>query len=236
VLADRYLVITYDRRGYSRSPLEHPVDDTAGVPTDADDAHLLLHHLTTGPAHVFGSCSGAIVALALLMRHPDQMRMLVAHEPPLASVLPDAAYWQEFYAGLHATYRSDGIDAAKQVFRAHLGLTGETRPPKDAELPADRLAQMLARIRGNQEFWWDHEMQAYPAFVPDIAALRLVSDQLVLAVGSESREDFPYRPNAMLAELLGIKVTDFPGGHVGHVTHPAEFAATLAGILATPGG
>src|SRR5437899_2858228 len=114
-LSDEYTVITYDRRGFSRSPLNRPVGDDR-LSDDAHDIGALLDLLADGPAAVFGSSSGAIVALATLERHPDQVRTVIAHEPPLASVLPDAEHWLGFYADLYQTYRTSGVDAARKAF------------------------------------------------------------------------------------------------------------------------
>ncbi len=235
-LADRYTVITYDRRGYSRSPLDGSIDDKELVETDVYDAHRLLDHLTETPAHVMGGSSGAIVALALLERYPDQIRTLIAHEPPIATLLPDSAWWLEFYADLYDIYRSSGVEVAMKIFRTRMGMSGATRPPEEAQPPPRELAAMLSRIRRNQVLWFENEILNYPNYVPDIAVLKCVSGQLVLAGGSASREHFPYRPNTVLAEQLGIGIIDFAGGHVGYVTHPFEFADTLAGILSARDG
>jgi pimeloyl-ACP methyl ester carboxylesterase len=233
LMAGRYTVITYDKRAYSRSPLSQPDDDTDRVAADVDDAHHLLDHLATAPAHVLGGSSGAIVALDLLARHPDQVRTSIVHEPPLASVLPDADDWLAFYAGLYEIYRDSGAKAAMEVFRARMGMNGTTRPPDSAQLPPQELAEMLFRIRGNHTLWFEREILTFPGFVPDIPALKAVSDRLVLAGGDTSREDFPYQPNTVLAEQLGVDIVHFPGGHVGHVTHPFEFAETLTRVLDT---
>lgn len=230
-LADRYTVITYDRRGFSRSPLHQPVDDGQRLAVDALDVHLLLAELTEQPAHVLGSSSGAIVALALLERHPDHVRTLIAHEPPLASVLPDSARWLDFYDAVHDIYRNHGVAAAREAFRDGMGMPAQTRPPRGAELPPTQLAEMLARLRGNQVFWFEHELRTYPAFEPDFAVLKSLSDRLILAGSQTAREHFPYRPNTVLAEHLGVEITHLPGGHVGYVTHPAEFASALATVL-----
>jgi pimeloyl-ACP methyl ester carboxylesterase len=231
-LADRYTVITYDRRGFSRSVLDGPVPEGQRVQTDASDAHRLLDHLADGPAHAFGSSSGAIVALALLERHPDTLRTLVSHEPPLASVLPDSAQWLQFYHDLYGVYRNSGAKAARDVFRDRMGMSGPTRPPAEAELPPDELAEMVARVRHNQPFWFEYELRSYPAFQPDIAALSAASDRLVLAGSSTTREQFPYRPNVVLAERIGTAIVHFPGSHIGYSTHPAEFADRLSDVLA----
>ncbi|SDI16969.1 alpha/beta fold hydrolase [Nonomuraea jiangxiensis] len=232
-LAERYTVITYDRRGFSRSPVNGPVDDDLRIELDAYDAHRLLGHLAETPAHVFGSSSGAIVALALLERYPERVRTLVCHEPPLASVLPDSGRWLAFYADLYETYRGSGVEAARAVFLEAMGMNAPTRPPKEVELPPDQLAAMLARIRRNHVFWFEHEIRTYPAYLPDIPLLRTMSDRLVLGNGSIGHEHFPYRPNTVLSERIGLEIVHFPGGHVGYVTHPFEFAAELEGVLAT---
>jgi len=230
-LAAHHTVITYDRRGFSRSPVFDPVEDHRRVRVDAQDARLLLDHLCDEPAEVFGTCSGGIVALALLQAHPHRLRTVVVHEPPLASILPDAEHWLAFYDNLYLTYRERGMEAAREVFRAHVGMEGDTRPPRDAQLPPDQLEQLLARLRRNQVFWFEHETRSFPAYRPDLDALRRHSDRLVLAGGVASREQYAYRPNRELARLLGLKMVDFPGGHVGHVTHPYEFADRLVDVL-----
>jgi hypothetical protein len=77
----------------------------------------------------------------------------------------------------------------------------------------------------------DSELYAYPRFAPDVDALTAVSDRLILAGGRDSREHFPYWPNTVLADRFGTEVIDFPGGHIGYVTHPAEFATRLRQVL-----
>ncbi|WP_034485750.1 alpha/beta fold hydrolase [Actinomadura oligospora] len=230
LLADRYTVITYDRRGFSRSPQHEAVPDERRVDTDVADAVALLDHLTVGPAHVLGTCSGGVTALALLAASPERIRTLVTHEPPLTSLLPDADEWAAFYDRLYDVYRTEGVDPAKEIFKDTMGL-GETRPPKGAELPPERLAAMLERLRVNQVFWFEHELRVFTNHELDVDALKAAADRLVLAGGTASRDDVNYRPNLALAERLGLEVVDFPGGHLGYVTHPHEFAETLDRVL-----
>ncbi len=234
-LAGEHTVITYDKRAYSRSPLDAPDDGTDRVRADVEDARAVIEQVAGGRADVLGGSSGAIVALELLARHPGCVGTAIVHEPPLASVLPDAAEWLAFYAGLYDTYREAGPSAAMAVFRERMGMRGTTKPPDDAQLPPDELADMLARIRANHALWFEREVRDYPALVPDVDALTAVADQLVLGGGDTSRDDFPYQPNRVLSTLLGVPITHFPGGHVGFVTHPGEFAAALSALLAARG-
>lgn len=87
-LADRFTVLTFDARGYSRSTLDsgHRADQLVEV--QSDDVLRLLDRYAAGPAVVFGGSHGAIVGLDLLARHPERVRTLIAHEPPCFAVLP----------------------------------------------------------------------------------------------------------------------------------------------------
>src|SRR5579859_3460723 len=89
VLADEFRVITYDRRGNSRSP--RPAGwTTTTAEEQAADAAALLRGLGQVPAAVFSTSGGAIIGLALVVNHPEVVRGAVLHEPPLLSVLPNA--------------------------------------------------------------------------------------------------------------------------------------------------
>ena len=81
-------VVTYDPRGADRS---RRTDGAAETTPDqhADDLHRLISALDAGPADIFASSGGAVNALALAAKHPEQVRTLVAHEPPAFAELPD---------------------------------------------------------------------------------------------------------------------------------------------------
>src|ERR1700753_2718285 len=82
-------VVTYDPRGAERSSQRD--DRTAEISPDehADDLHRLIDTLGAGPVDILASSGGAVNALALVARHPEQVRTLVAHEPPASQELPD---------------------------------------------------------------------------------------------------------------------------------------------------
>src|SRR5919108_1914981 len=83
-------VITYDPRGLGRSTRKDGRVDNSPT-TQADDVHALIEALGAGPVEIFGSSGGAVTALALVAAYPNDVTTLVAHEPPLIPVLPDAA-------------------------------------------------------------------------------------------------------------------------------------------------
>jgi pimeloyl-ACP methyl ester carboxylesterase len=223
LLADRYTVISYDRRGFSRSALDG-LPETGWSETHTDDARLLLETVAAGPSHVFGSSAGAVIGLALISESPDLVTTLVAHEPPLAEVLPDAAEWRAFFAGVEDRYRRDGAGPAMQKFMTGIGLDALRRPAiMDPEL--------VKRLSGNLDFFLRHELRQAPGYRPDLPALDAARARIVLAGGQDSRQHFPYRPVAALADRWGTQVVDFPGDHTGYWSQPVEFAATLAEAL-----
>ncbi|MEV6257277.1 alpha/beta fold hydrolase [Nocardia sp. NPDC051911] len=226
-LADRYTVVAYDRRGFTRSPLDGPPHDR--VITDGTDAATLLTHLTDQPAHVLGSSSGAIVALELLRARPELVRTLVAHEPPLATLLPDGEKWLAFLDSIHEQSKTEGTSAAMAAFSAGIGMRPTPLPPLE-QLPPEAVAT-VTRIQQNLVFWMEHELRQYPRYAPDLAALRASSDRLVLGVGHESRDTFPGLPNAVLAKELGLDLVEFAGDHVGYRMAADEFAAQLDRVL-----
>src|SRR5215469_9475461 len=115
-LIAHYQVVTYDRRGFSRSLLDGPQDYEHRLATDADDVRRLIEHRTSQPALVFGNSSGALVALEVLSRLPEGVQMVVAHEAPAVTLLSDAAEWLAFFDGVYDTYRTQGVPAAMHQF------------------------------------------------------------------------------------------------------------------------
>ena len=88
LLADEFTVVTYDRRGNSRSPRPSGWEATS-VAEQADDAAGLIQGLGLAPAVVFGASAGALIALELMVRFPHLLRAGILQEPPIFSVLPD---------------------------------------------------------------------------------------------------------------------------------------------------
>lgn len=232
LLAPQLTVVSYDRRGFARSPVDGPVDDAARIAVDVDDALAVIDARGGGPAFVLGSSSGAIVGLALVARRPAAVRLLVAHEPPVVTLLPDAAAWLARLDHVYATYLASGATAAIAEFGAAVGLDGMHLPPELApsQLPPP-IAALLERIPANQAFFLEHEIRQYPRFAPEIAALQAAARKLVLGVGRDSSEAVLPRPARALARAVGVPVVEFAGGHVGYMTHADAFAAELAALL-----
>src|SRR5436309_6420016 len=131
-------VVTYDPRGVGRSPRADGV--TAATPDEhAEDLHRLISELDAGPVDIFGSSGGAVNGLALVTQHPEDVRRLIAHEPPLATVLPDREESLAVTEDIHETYNRDGLGPAMAKFMAFTSVRGQVSPdlPNHAPNPAD---------------------------------------------------------------------------------------------------
>jgi pimeloyl-ACP methyl ester carboxylesterase len=82
-------MVRHDSRGAGRSPRTDGALVTR-LEEHADDLHRIIAALGAGPVEIFASSGGAVNALALTAGHPEQVRVLVAHEPPAFRVLPDS--------------------------------------------------------------------------------------------------------------------------------------------------
>ena len=222
-LADGHTVVSWARRGFARSPLDGLPPDTEGrLAADvADAAALIRGHGST--AAVFGSSSGAIVALALVGRHPDLVRTAVVHEPPILDLLDDPPGWDARFAAIVDTYRRRGHAPAMAEFAA---LVGMPDPAPGGDRGTDHAV-------ANRRFWYAHEFRQYPALPVDVDALTAVAGRIVPAAGAESR-----RRNTLsvaterLAARLGRPVVELPGGHSGYAEHPEAFAEALRPLVA----
>jgi clorobiocin/coumermycin A biosynthesis protein CloN7/CouN7 len=230
-LADDYTVVTYDPRGIGNSSREDASDDV--TPTQqADDVHRLLPALGGGPADVFGSSGGAVVGLALVAAHPDQVRTLVAHEPPVVELLADAAQRRAEIDDVYETYQAEGAEKAMQKFMAHAGL-GEG-PARGTDTPQwEPSPEQLARMRATTEHFLVHLLRPTTRYRPDIEALRAASTRIVVAGGATSKGQLANRTAVALADQLGTTVVDFPGDHGGFLALAEQFARELDQVLST---
>src|SRR6516164_9876989 len=116
-------VVTYDPRGAGRSKRTDGASATA-VEEHADDLHRLIDALGAGPVDIFASSGGAVNALALVARHPERVRILVAHEPPAAQELPDREQVLAVCDGIKQTYLREGFGPAMAKFIALVSYQG----------------------------------------------------------------------------------------------------------------
>ena len=241
-LADHFpdrTVITYDPRGTERSKKEDPASESTPE-QHADDLHRIIDDVGRGPVDLFASSGGAVNALALVAEHPDQVRTLVAHEPPLAQVLPDREEALAAVRSIQDAYRSDGIGAGMGKFIVLTSMPGPI-PADFADQPApDPAAFGLPDhedSEGNDPLLGQNLISC-THYQPDLDALRAASTRIVVAVGAESEGQMAYRGGIGVAERLDTEPVTFPshhagflGGEFGMAGDPDGFAAKLREVL-----
>jgi pimeloyl-ACP methyl ester carboxylesterase len=227
LLKDRFRVLTYDRRGFSNSALLGEQDYSRRLETDADDVAALIGHVGGGPAIVFGSSSGAIVALQTLLSHPEVVRTLVAHEPPIMQLSPVGEEALAHNNAIYDKYKAEGIPAAMQEFGARW------LAPSDLQFLGARAASAAdpTVFVKNMTYWFEHELRYYPPVRFDMARLKQLADRIVLVRGEEMGAHPTTPIIEALAEKLGLGVTELPGAHVGYAVRPEAFAADFAALL-----
>ncbi|HET9522235.1 MAG TPA: alpha/beta hydrolase [Candidatus Limnocylindrales bacterium] len=234
-------IVTYDPRGTERSLVADP--RTSITPElHADDVHRVIDAIGGGPVDLFASSGGAVNALALVAKHPEQVRTLVAHEPPLPSLLPDREHALAVTRAIHETYLRSGMNAAM----AHFIAVVSHRGPFTAEIAAQPAPDpatfgMPADDDGSRnDPMFAHTIITITHYEPEFDALRAAQTRIVIAAGEGSEGEMANRGAYAVAERLGTEVAVFPsdhggflGGEYGQAGDPDAFAARLRDVLAT---
>lgn len=225
VLSQSHRVVTWDRRGHSRSADGH---GPGSIPQDVDDLTALIEHIADSPVHAVGNSYGAVITYALAAARPDHVRSAAVHEPPVLGLLesstdPDVqAVAEPFFAHMHTVQslleQGRHHDAPKH-FIDHIAFEPGTWDSMPAE-SQDAIAR-------NAPTFLD-ELQSRPYGHVDLEALASSGVPLLLTVGTES-PPFLRMIVQMLDDLVPpIDVTTIDGaGHVPHGTHPAEWSRAL---------
>src|SRR4249920_609266 len=214
------------------------VDNTPTI--QAGDVHAVIETIGVGPVEMFGSSGGAVTALAVVAAYPNDVTILVAHEPPLIPVLPDAEAAERARAGVRDAYEANGSTAGMAAFIAMTSWRGEFTDEYFAQPAADPATfGMPTEDDGSRDDpLLSDRSWAVSSYRPDVDALAAAPTRVVIAVGEESEGTFTARTSLATAELLGQPATVFPshhggflGGEFGYVGQPEAFANRLRHVL-----
>lgn len=241
ILAADQTVVTYDPHGLGESTVEDPsLDVTPDI--EADDLARLIAAVGGGPADVFGSSGGAVAALALASLHPESVRTVVAHEPPVPELLPDVAHVRAAVDDIEDAFREHGSGGGWGKFISLVMAEGPlteagpppaTWPPEGAdqgdgqEPPAPSEKQAA-----DDALFFLRMLKPFTRYEPAVDVLRAGTPRVVVAVGAASEQHIAVRSARALAERLGAPPAEFPGDHGGFMSDPAAFAETLRKTLA----
>jgi pimeloyl-ACP methyl ester carboxylesterase len=232
-------VVTYDPRGLGRSSRKDGRVDHAPT-VQADDVHAVIEALGVGPVEMFASSGGAVTALALVAAYPNDVTTLVAHEPPLIPVLPDAEAAERARGGIRDAYEAKGSNAGMAAFIAMTSWRGEFTDDYLAQpAPDPVLFGMPSEDDGSRDDpLLSDRSWAVSSYRPNIDRLGAAPTRIVIAVGEESLGTFTGRASLATAELLGQRATVFPshhggflGGEFGYAGQPEAFARKLRNVL-----
>jgi pimeloyl-ACP methyl ester carboxylesterase len=235
-------VVTYDPRGAERSKRTDGAAETQ-VAEHADDLHRVIAAVGRGPVDLFASSGGAVNALALVERHPDDVRTLVAHEPPASSQLPDREAALAAARDIHETYLRRGHGPAMAKFIALVMHRGEIPADWTAQPDPDpRMLGMSAEDDGSRDDpLVGQNMVSCNSYEFSYDKLRAASTRIVVAAGDQSTGTLASRGAFVVAERLGTAPQMFPSGHAGFLGDeygpgqagkPGAFAARLREVLA----
>jgi pimeloyl-ACP methyl ester carboxylesterase len=234
-------VVTYDPRGVERSP---KTDDTSESTPDehADDVHAVIQAIGGGPVDLFATSGGAVNSLALVARHPEDVRILVAHEPALGEVLSDRDTALAAAEGIQKAYRSSGFGPAMAKFIALVTHKGEV-PAGFADGPGPDPAMFGLPTEDDgtrNDPLVGQNIVSSTHYKPDFDAIRAAATRIVVAVGAESDGEMAHRGGVGVAERLGTTPVTFPSGHggflggeYGQTGEPEAFAKALREALET---
>lgn len=224
-----HTVVTYDRRGLSRSTLDDP---RVTLAEHADDVHRLLCELGDEPVGMLGCSLGASIGLHLAVNHPGQIGTLIAHEPVTPRLLPtdQRIRHEQELAHIQQVHRRNGIAATFKLVAEVLGIDPANPDVEPGLTPQPMTSQ---RVR-NFDFFVEHDFTAVIADTLDISALTGSQTRIIPVVGRTTRRDvFDNQCAHALADLLGAELQVFPGGHNGNTSHPRAYAAALRAALSS---
>ena len=178
---------------------------------------------------MLGSSSGAIVAMHVLKEHPDVVKRIAFHEPPINTFLPNAKYWQDKNEEIIDIAVNEGMPQAMKLFGETLKtsqldqqyMSKPAQSEDDAE-SKKRFEEMLG--------WFKYEIRQYTESDISIEDLNQHKDIITLLNGTDSKGSFPQEVNFFIKDETGIEIVDIPGGHLGYIQKPEGFAEVLLNI------
>jgi pimeloyl-ACP methyl ester carboxylesterase len=233
LLADTYKVITYDRRANARSTMNTP--QNFEVSQQSRDAVAVLRAVGEPSAFVVGNSSGAVIALDMAKTQPQAVRAVVAHEPPIVRLHPQAKKWQRFFARVYLTAFLFGSSLA--ALRFILGI----------QVPVRRLIMAGKEVNRHRKQSSEHYISAKDAidillkqellgvtnYLPDVELIKTNRVRVFVGVGewAKRRQTWFAQTAQILAEQLDCELVTFPGHHASFMDMPVEWAATLRRVL-----
>jgi pimeloyl-ACP methyl ester carboxylesterase len=182
-----------------------------------------------------GISSGAVIALDVAKTQPQAVRAVVAHEPPVPRVLPNARKWQRFFAGVYLTAFRFGSSLAALQFM--LGIKVPVRKlikaARDVNIHREQSGERYISDKDAVDVLVKLELLPVTNYLPDVEKIKQNKVKMFMAVGQWGLDKKTGYAQAaqILAEKLGCELVTFPGHHGSYMDMPDEWAATLRSVL-----
>lgn len=226
ILSAHFKVVTFDRRGNSRSRITGPDPDHAPFSIDeqVEDIHDLMHELGISEAYVAGISAGGVIGERFLEKHPEMVKHLVMYESAmLGRMMTEDEEFRAWSDKTQAMLSAGKINSALLRFSQHLG-------PVDDRSPA-RSPEVSERELGNVMYAFNSEIPGILSYFPDIDIMKASAGKITVAAGEKSGNTAYVREARRLADAIGKKVLYYPGGHNLPYDLPAEFAVSITGTI-----
>jgi pimeloyl-ACP methyl ester carboxylesterase len=221
ILAEKFTIVSYDRRCNSRSSGDRSADMT--VAQQARDTASIIKTMGVDKAIVVGRSGGGVIGLELAAARPEIIDFLIVHEAPVIELLPEpkAQRWRTFVDEVYTKNQREGSKAAQAEFMTSLINVPDTPYPPD----------LNERISGNVDFFFRHEIKAIFGYLPDIESIRNHSVKMVTATGRDSDDAYYVQATRALAAKLECENVEFPSHHDVSFWMPEEFANAVLSTL-----
>lgn len=221
LLAARYKVITFDRRGSSRS--ECRAGASCSMEAQIGDIQALLDYLNIREAIIVGASAGAVIGQYFMQRFPGRVKKLLMYEPPFVSLMPKSAGAADWVKMMKALIAAGKYNTATLKFMQSIGETDSRAPKK----PDD----VAMREMNNIQHFLKDEYAVFMDYCPDIEGCRKLSDKITVAVGEKSGKSLYALAAEKFAETTGSRLLHYPGCHNLPADLPVEFAVCVMGTL-----
>lgn len=225
ILAKKYKVITFDRRGNSRSVLKESPAPDFSMDAQAQDIKDLMEAAGIEEAYIAGASAGAVIGHYFLQKYPEKVKHLIMYEPSMLGLMiskdPETAEW---YETLNGFVQKGKLSNALLRFAESIGEADDRSPVKSQEA--------VIRELDNVEFAFKNEMPGAARYIPDLESFKKYSDRITIAAGERSRGNRYEKQAIFLSGIMGKKPVYYPGGHNLPFELPEEYAICIYGTLA----
>ncbi len=225
-LARSFDVVSYDRRGHSRSSCP---PGQGSVRDDVEDLAGLIELLGLTPAYVAGASLGGSITLRLAAARPELVRSAAAHEPPLFDLLEsEAADWPELaelrarLAAVATRLEAGDLEGGARLYFDRVAATDRGWAGLD---PGHR-RMLLANARTYLDQCGD------PAALDvDLESLAAFDGPVLVTYGDLRPPFFKRIVELLVAVMPGATAELIPGtAHDPQITHPNSYARAVEGL------